>query len=134
MEALSAEALRIIADRFNPISLHDLHSWLDGAISLPPRAALITFDDGYKRFPKIETAYQQNRIVDEPLRWGYLRDTIYGRLSHELLPRYEPDLAMVYFRGIDFVQLGQWPSFSNTISRDGTSRLRSAVKNSRLCV
>ena len=67
-----------------------------------------SFDAGYKRFPKTETAYQQNRIVDEPLRWGYLRDTIYGRLSHELLPRYEPDLAMVYFRGIDFVQHFFW--------------------------
>ncbi len=67
-----------------------------------------TFDSGYKRFPKSETAYQQNRIVDEPLRWGYLRDTIYGRLSHELLPRYEPDLALVYFRGVDFVQHFFW--------------------------
>lgn len=42
------QQMDIIADRFNPISLHDLHSWLDGAISLPPRAALITFDDGYR--------------------------------------------------------------------------------------
>ncbi len=72
------------------------------------RFGQFTFDSGYKRFQRTETAYQQNRIVDEPLRWGYLRDTIYGRLSHELLPRYEPDLSMVYFRGIDFVQHFFW--------------------------
>jgi len=66
------------------------------------------FDPGYKRYEKTELAYQQNRIVDEPLRWGYLRDTIYGRLSHELIPRYEPDFAAVYFRGVDFVQHFFW--------------------------
>lgn len=38
----------IVADKFNPISLADLHSWLDGKSQLPPRAALITFDDGYR--------------------------------------------------------------------------------------
>jgi len=72
------------------------------------RFGRFTFDSGYKRFSKTETAYQQNRIVDEPLRWGYLRDTIYGWLAHELLPRYEPDLSMVYFRGVDFVQHFFW--------------------------
>ena len=66
------------------------------------------FDAGYKSYPKSEKAYQQNRIVDEPLRWGYLRDTIYGRLASLLLPRYAPAFSAVYFRGVDFVQHFFW--------------------------
>ncbi len=66
------------------------------------------FDAGYKSYDKTELRYQQNRIIDEPLRWGYLRDAIYGRLSHEFIPRYKPDFAAVYFRGVDFVQHFFW--------------------------
>ncbi|MCD4690917.1 alkaline phosphatase family protein [bacterium] len=66
------------------------------------------FDAEYKRYGKDERRYQQNRIIDEPLRWGYLRDAIYGRLAHELIPRYEPDFTAVYFRGVDFVQHFFW--------------------------
>jgi len=66
------------------------------------------FDPGYKRYPHDEKRYQQNRIVDEPLRWGFLRDTIYGALAEAFLPRYRPDFAAVYYRGVDFVQHFFW--------------------------
>ncbi len=66
------------------------------------------FDPAYKRCPKEEARYQQNRIVDEPLRWGYLRDTIYGRGATFLCARYRPTFAAVYFRGVDFVQHFFW--------------------------
>lgn len=66
------------------------------------------FDAGYKRYEPGEKRYQQNRIVDEPLRWGYLRDTIYGAVADALLPRYRPDLSAVYYRGVDFVQHFFW--------------------------
>ncbi|NOZ72340.1 MAG: polysaccharide deacetylase family protein, partial [Chloroflexi bacterium] len=33
---------------FNVVSLRDVVAWLDGRRSLPPHAALITFDDGYR--------------------------------------------------------------------------------------
>lgn len=36
-----------LARWFNVISLHDVINWLAGRQSLPPYAALITFDDGY---------------------------------------------------------------------------------------
>ncbi len=67
-----------------------------------------TFDPGYKRYPNDELRYQQNRIVDEPLRWGYLRDAIYSRMSTSLIPSYEPVLSAVYLRGVDFVQHFFW--------------------------
>lgn len=67
-----------------------------------------TFDPGYKRYPKDELRYQQNRIVDEPLRWGYLRDAIYTRVARALLPIYRPAFAAVYLRGVDFVQHFFW--------------------------
>jgi len=66
------------------------------------------FDSAYKRYPKGELRYQQNRIVDEPLRWGYLRDSIYSRMSTALTPSYKPALSAVYLRGIDFVQHFFW--------------------------
>lgn len=67
-----------------------------------------TFDSGYKRYPVDELRYQQNRIVDEPLRWGYLRDAIYSRMSTALSPGYRPALSAVYLRGVDFVQHFFW--------------------------
>ena len=67
-----------------------------------------TFDAGYKRYPKDDLRFQQNRIVDEPLRWGYLRDAIYSRMSTALTPGYRPALSAVYLRGVDFVQHFFW--------------------------
>ncbi len=66
------------------------------------------FDGSYKGYPRDDKRYLQNRIVDEPLRWGYLRDTIYGRVATALCPRYRPAFMAVYFRGIDFVQHFFW--------------------------
>jgi len=67
-----------------------------------------TFDPGYKRYPKDEIRFQQNRIIDEPLRWGYLRDAIYSRMSTTLTPGYRPAFSAVYLRGVDFVQHFFW--------------------------
>lgn len=67
-----------------------------------------TFDPGYKRYSHDELRYQQNRIVDEPLRWGYLRDAIYSRMATTLAPSYRPALSAVYLRGVDFVQHFFW--------------------------
>ncbi|MBN2566174.1 MAG: alkaline phosphatase family protein [Candidatus Eisenbacteria bacterium] len=66
------------------------------------------FDPGYRRFDSDTEDYRRNRIVDEPLRWGYLRDSIYSRISNVLLRRYRPDFSAVYFRGVDFVQHFFW--------------------------
>ena len=66
------------------------------------------FDAGYKRYPKDDLRFQLNRIVDEPLRWGYLRDAIYSRMSTALTPGYKPVLSAVYLRGVDFVQHFFW--------------------------
>jgi hypothetical protein len=66
------------------------------------------FDPAYKRYPASEKRYLQNRIVDEPLRWGYLRDLIYSEFADALCPAYRPALTAVYFRGVDFVEHFFW--------------------------
>jgi predicted AlkP superfamily phosphohydrolase/phosphomutase len=66
------------------------------------------FDPAYKRYPKTEKRYLQNRIVDEPLRWGYLRDLVYSEIAYRLCPAYRPVFTAVYFRGVDFVQHFFW--------------------------
>lgn len=43
-----ARQMDIISERYNAVSLADFLSWVDGAGSLPPNPALITFDDGYR--------------------------------------------------------------------------------------
>jgi peptidoglycan/xylan/chitin deacetylase (PgdA/CDA1 family) len=40
--------LDYLAKWFNVVALHDVVEWLDGGQDLPPYAALITFDDGYR--------------------------------------------------------------------------------------
>ncbi len=69
------------------------------------------FDPGYRRYPETDLRYQQNRIVDEPLRRGYLRDVIYGKIAFASFPQYRPSLMAVYFRGVDFVQHFFWKYF-----------------------
>jgi predicted AlkP superfamily phosphohydrolase/phosphomutase len=66
------------------------------------------FDPGYKRYPHSEKRYLQNRIVDEPLRWGYLRDLVYSEFACRLCPAYHPAFTAVYFRGVDFVEHFFW--------------------------
>jgi predicted AlkP superfamily phosphohydrolase/phosphomutase len=66
------------------------------------------FDPDYKSYPRTDKRYQQNRIVDEPLRWGYLRDLIYSEIGVRLYERYRPTLSAVYFRGVDFVEHFFW--------------------------
>jgi hypothetical protein len=66
------------------------------------------FDAGYKRLDTGNKRYQQNRIVDEPLRWGYLRDEIYAGMADVFIPRYDPNFSAIYLRGIDFVQHFFW--------------------------
>ncbi len=43
-----AQHIDYIRERHNPISASDLAHWLEGTGTLPPRPALITFDDGYR--------------------------------------------------------------------------------------
>ncbi len=45
--AMFDEHLDLIAQDHSFVSLGDVAYWLDGRASLPPRAALVTFDDGY---------------------------------------------------------------------------------------
>jgi predicted AlkP superfamily phosphohydrolase/phosphomutase len=108
-------------DEVNGFLLSDrLHSLLRGPVqmlqSLGGRTTnerletfgAFTFDAGYKRYAKHELRFQVNRIVDEPLRWGYLRDAIYSRMSTTLTPAYRPVFSAVYLRGVDFVQHFFW--------------------------
>jgi hypothetical protein len=67
-----------------------------------------TFDSSYKRYPPTDEHYLLNRIVDEPLRWGYLRDLIYSRAAGLLYPRYRPTFSAIYFRGVEFVEHFFW--------------------------
>ncbi len=108
-------------DEVNGFLLSDrLHSLLRGPVqmlqSLGGRSTnerlesfgAFTLDAGYKRYPKDDLRFQLNRIVDEPLRWGYLRDAIYSRMSTALTRGYRPVLSAVYLRGGDFVQHFFW--------------------------
>ncbi len=67
-----------------------------------------TFDPGYKRLDHADPLYRENRIVDEPLRWGYLRDRIYGDIMVATARASRPTLGAVYYRGVDFVQHFFW--------------------------
>ncbi|MBD3348745.1 MAG: sulfatase-like hydrolase/transferase, partial [Candidatus Eisenbacteria bacterium] len=72
------------------------------------RFGAFEFDPGYDAYPASDKRYQQNRIVDEPLRWGYLRDHIYSEMAARLYPLYRPHFAAIYFRGVDFVEHFFW--------------------------
>lgn len=39
--------MEIIARRFNPVTLSEAIAWIDGHGAIPPRAVLVTFDDGW---------------------------------------------------------------------------------------
>ena len=108
-------------DEVNGFLLSDrLHSLLRGPVQMLQSVGrrttnerlesfgAFTFDAGYKRHAKDELRFQLNRIVDEPLRWGYLRDAIYSRMSTTLTPGYSPVFSAVYLRGVDFVQHFFW--------------------------
>ncbi len=43
-----ARQMDYLTRHFNVVSLHQVASWLEGRADLPPRPALITFDDGYR--------------------------------------------------------------------------------------
>jgi len=109
------------AERVHGVLISDrLHSLMRGPVQMlhsltgtPTNARLesfghFSFDPGYKAYSPSDKRYQQNRIVDEPLRWGYLRDLIYSTLARWLLPVYKPDFTAMYFRGVDFVQHFFW--------------------------
>ncbi len=91
------------------------------------------FDPGYKRFDKDDKRYQQNRIVDEPLRWGYLRDEIYAGVAGFFIPQYDPDFSAVYLRGIDFVQHFFWqysdPEPFGTVTPEDVTSYRDVIPN-----
>jgi peptidoglycan/xylan/chitin deacetylase (PgdA/CDA1 family) len=40
--------MQLIASRFSPITMDDLHAFLMGQGELPPRAVVVTFDDGFR--------------------------------------------------------------------------------------
>lgn len=42
--------LRLLTDRYRPISLRDLVGFLERGATLPGRAVVVTFDDGYRNF------------------------------------------------------------------------------------
>jgi peptidoglycan/xylan/chitin deacetylase (PgdA/CDA1 family) len=46
-EAVFRQQMEVVARHFNPVTMDDITSWLDGAAQLPRRAVAITFDDGF---------------------------------------------------------------------------------------
>jgi peptidoglycan/xylan/chitin deacetylase (PgdA/CDA1 family) len=48
---------------FNPIALRDLVAWLEDGIPLPPRPALVTFDDGYRDNAEVAWPVMRDRRV-----------------------------------------------------------------------
>jgi predicted AlkP superfamily pyrophosphatase or phosphodiesterase len=102
----------LVSDRFHSLVRGPVQA-VQSATGRPTNERLesfgrFSFDPGYKAFEEADLRYQQNRIVDEPLRWGYLRDAIYSRVSCTFLPVYRPTFSAVYLRGIDFVQHFFW--------------------------
>jgi hypothetical protein len=122
-----------------------LHSLLRGPVQMlqsaggrPTNARLesfgdFEFDPSYKSYGSDDIRFQQNRIVDEPLRWGYLRDAIYSRMSTALSPGYRPALSAVYLRGVDFVQHFFWqysdPEPFGNVSQDDIERYGPVIDN-----
>ncbi|MBN2564797.1 MAG: alkaline phosphatase family protein [Candidatus Eisenbacteria bacterium] len=102
----------LVSDRFHSLVRGPVQAF-QSATGRPTNTRLetfgdFTFDPAYKRYAEDDLRYQQNMIVDEPLRWGYLRDAIYTRVAQTFLPTYRPTLAAVYLRGVDFVQHFFW--------------------------
>ena len=95
------------------------------------RFGRFSFDPGYKRLDRSSQAYRENRIVDEPLRWGYLRDAIYGRIAVALSRLTRPRLTVVYYRGVDFVQHFFWryaePAPFGDVTQDESDRFGAVV-------
>lgn len=92
-----------------------------------------TLDPGYKRLPRTDQLYRENRIVDEPLRWGYLRDRIYGDIMVATAGLSKPTLGAVYYRGVDFVQHFFWryadPAPFGDVSQDERDRFGDVIAN-----
>lgn len=92
-----------------------------------------TFDPGYKRLDRDEQLYRENRIVDEPLRWGYLRDRIYGDIMVATARLSRPTLGAVYYRGVDFVQHFFWryadPAPFGDVTQDERDRFGDVITN-----
>jgi hypothetical protein len=92
-----------------------------------------TLDPGYKRLPRTDPLYRENRIVDEPLRWGFLRDRIYGDAMVALARLFRPRFAAVYYRGVDFVQHFFWryadPAPFGGVPADERERFGSVIAN-----
>jgi len=102
----------LVSDRVHSLLRGPMQMWqsLSGAPTNDriERFGEFEFDPAYKSYAPAEKRYQQNRIVDEPLRWGYLRDHIYSEMASRLYPLYRPTFAAIYFRGVDFVEHFFW--------------------------
>jgi peptidoglycan/xylan/chitin deacetylase (PgdA/CDA1 family) len=42
------EQMRVLREKYNPVTLDDIADWLDGGKPLPPRSVAVTFDDGFE--------------------------------------------------------------------------------------
>jgi peptidoglycan/xylan/chitin deacetylase (PgdA/CDA1 family) len=58
-----AQQMDYLRSHHNPIRLRDLAAWLDGDGMLPPRPALVTFDDGYRDNAEIAWPIMRERGV-----------------------------------------------------------------------
>jgi len=47
------EQMRLIAEKYHPVSAEDVLSAIDGMQPLPPNAVLVTVDDGYRDFKEV---------------------------------------------------------------------------------
>ena len=42
------EQMRILRQKYNPVTLDDIADWMNGSEKLPPRSVAVTFDDGFE--------------------------------------------------------------------------------------
>ncbi|MBD3367947.1 MAG: hypothetical protein GF405_07230 [Candidatus Eisenbacteria bacterium] len=127
----------MISDRMHTLARAPLQAYhalsgepTDGRLE---RFGRFSFDPGYGRYDESDLRYQRNRIVDEPLRWGFLRDTIYGAAAEASVPRYHPDFVAVYYRGVDFVQHFFWqysqPDAFTGVDREAVAAYGDVIPN-----
>ncbi len=106
--ALFAKQMDYAATHFNPVSLEDVSRAVRGGTALPPRALLVTFDDGYRSVLEEGMPILQARSIpavvyvvadiigtDAPFWVTEVRDLVrMGAASTHIAPEASPDEAV----------------------------------------